>query len=89
MDETVCRFAFLSLYPSSFSLLPFPRIPYIPVLLCCRALDSATTESSDSDPSLFSQSATELAVWEGEIYITDYENVCDGWRHKGVEHGDV
>jgi hypothetical protein len=24
MDETVCRFAFLSLYPSSFSLLPFP-----------------------------------------------------------------
>ena len=89
MDETVCRFAFLSLYPSSFSLLPFPRIPYIPVLLCCCALYSTTTESSDSDPSLFSQSATELAVWEGEIYITDYENVCDGWRHKGVEHGDV
>ena len=40
MDETVCRFAFLSLYPSSFSLLPFPRIPYIPVLLCCCALYS-------------------------------------------------
>ena len=54
MDETVCRFAFLSLYPSSFSLLPFPRIPSIPVLRCCRALYSATTESSDSDPSLFS-----------------------------------
>ena len=55
MDETVCRFAFLSPYPSSFSLLPFPRIPYTPVLLCCCASCSATTESIDSDPSLFSQ----------------------------------
>jgi hypothetical protein len=35
MDGTVCRFAFLSLYPSSFSLLPFPRIP---MCLCSRAV---------------------------------------------------
>jgi hypothetical protein len=55
MDETVCRFAILSTYPSGFSLLPFPRIPYTPVLLCCCALYSTTTEPSDSDPSLFSQ----------------------------------
>jgi hypothetical protein len=96
MDETVCRFAILSLYPSGFSLLPFPRIPYTPVravLLCCCALYSTTTEPSDSDPSLFSQSATELAAslaaWEGEIQITDYEDACGGWRHKGVEHGGV
>jgi hypothetical protein len=53
MDETVCRFAFLSLYPSSFSLLPFPRIPCASVLLCCCcALHSAATESSGSGPSL-------------------------------------
>jgi hypothetical protein len=56
MDETVCSFAFLSPYPSSFSLLPFPRSPHTPVLLCCCALYSATTESSGSNTSLFSHS---------------------------------